>query len=313
MDMPPDLAATVAQQWGLVSARQLSGAGMSRGAIRWALRTHWRLVLPGVFLIDRRPVRDAHRVLAAVLYAGPEAYVVGACAARLHGVSAASEKHVVRVAVPRARHKADVGFVRLSRPAHPDLVRELQGILCASAPRAVVTAARAAHAGEARAIVIEAVQHNLVTVEQLTAENDLHSRAGSRLTRLAIDAAARGAWSVPEDDLGALVTSSPQLPTPLMNPLLTTLAGEPLLTPDVWLDDVGLALMVHSRRYHSGDRDFDATLYADGQLVAAGVTVLAFTPRQIRDEPKVVLATVERTYAMLRLRGLRASVHALPR
>jgi hypothetical protein len=91
--------------------------------------------------------------------------------------------------------------------------------------------------------------------------------------------------------------ASQALPAPWANPGLTTADGRSLTTPDVWFDDVAMAVMVHSRRYHSSPDDWDDTVDADGDLTTAGVVVAGVTPHRIRTSPNEVLRRLERTHA----------------
>jgi len=75
--------------------------------------------------------------------------------------------------------------------------------------------------------------------------------------------------------------------------------GVRLLTPDGWVDEVGLALMVHSRQHHFDVAEWETTVAGDSAYAEHGVTALAFTPRMIREQPREVLARVERTYLAL--------------
>lgn len=70
--------------------------------------------------------------------------------------------------------------------------------------------------------------------------------------------------------------------------------------------------MVHSRQYHSGVLDWESSVSADGDLVAAGVRVVGVTPHEISARPAAVLSRVERTF--LSARGsTRPAVRATPR
>ncbi len=44
--------------------------------------------------------------------------------------------------------------------------------------------------------------------------------------------------------------------------------GVRCLTPDAWLDDVAMAVMVHSRQFHDGPDQWDETVSRDGELTA---------------------------------------------
>ena len=75
-----------------------------------------------------------------------------------------------------------------------------------------------------------------------------------------------------------------------------------LPTPDGWFDDVALAVQVHSRQFHSGHLDWEATVGADAEFVEHGIPVLAVTPRQIARSPDDVVARIERAHAAASLR-----------
>jgi hypothetical protein len=69
-----------------------------------------------------------------------------------------------------------------------------------------------------------------------------------------------------------------------------------LPTPDGWFDDVGLAVQVHSKRYHAGELDWEKTVSGDGVFAEHGIPLVAVTPRQISSQPEAVLARIERAY-----------------
>jgi hypothetical protein len=62
------------------------------------------------------------------------------------------------------------------------------------------------------------------------------------------------------------------------------------------LDDVGVAVQVHSRRHHGGSLDWERTVMADGVPAEYGVTVVAVTPARIASDPGMVTRRVERVY-----------------
>ncbi len=96
-------------------------------------------------------------------------------------------------------------------------------------------------------MAIEAVRRRLVTWDDLAHAFYLRNRRGSAVIRRALDAAATGAWSRPEAVLLAAIEASTVLPRPWANlRLIHQPTGQRLLTPDVWFDDVAMAVMVHS-------------------------------------------------------------------
>ena len=135
----------------------------------------------------------------------------------------------------------------------------------------------------------------------------------SAAVRAGIQQFQAGAWSISEVDLLRALASSRILPTAMPNPVLKLSTGGILPTPDAWIDEVGLAIQLHSRAYHARDEDWDGTVMGDGELGAAGVTVIGVTPHQLHRDPEAFVRRVERAYLALRRRGGRPHVIARDR
>lgn len=82
-----------------------------------------------------------------------------------------------------------------------------------------------------------------------------------------------------------LCAGSAVLPAVYANPELQAPDGAVLISPDVWVDDIAMALMVHSRAHHARDADWEGTVEQDGALAEHGVIVLAFTAGSITRDP----------------------------
>jgi hypothetical protein len=242
------------------------------------------------------------RLIAAQLFAGPSGVISSWTAAGWHGVEAARRSPVIRMTVPQRLSARRTSGIVITRTRRPDEAVWNRGSLrISSRARAVVDAARDIR-GEpaATAIVTEAVQRGIVTVEAVRHELECGPRQGSAQVRRALAAAEANAWSVPEADLLALLRASPTLPEIWANPWLTSIDGRRLPTPDLWIDDVALAVQVHSRRYHLRDQDWEATVSADSILGEHGIVVLGVTPRLISADPAAVRSRVERACEALR-------------
>jgi len=74
-----------------------------------------------------------------------------------------------------------------------------------------------------------------------------------------------------------------------------------------------MAIMVHSRKWHAGEREWESTVEHDTDLQAARVLVVGVTPHSIRARPGWVLERVETAYLRARSAGRRADVVATPR
>lgn len=113
--------------------------------------------------------------------------------------------------------------------------------------------------------------------------------------------------------MARLLRRSRSLPPAWANPELKDAQGKLLTTPDLWIDDVGLAIMVHSREYHEADLDWDRTVEKDTDLSACRIVVVGVTPGSIARDPGRVLARVEAAHARALISGYRPNVTATRR
>ena len=181
-------------------------------------------------------------------------------------------------------------------------------------PRALVdTAAALPDDSECRALLIEAVHRRVVRLDDVSHWIDVRRPNGRTRLRRALAEAAAGAWSLPEADLAQLVSGSSVLPAAWLSPELHDRDGRRLTTPDVWFDDVAMAVMVHSRRFHAGVLDWEATVDQDSDLSGAGVVVVGVTPAAITRDPRRLVARIETAYVTARRLGRRADVAASQR
>ncbi len=285
--------------------RELLDAGVSPAQLRWAIaRERWRSILPGVVLLGSQSPSRRQQLIGAQMFGGRDAVVSGAAAARFHGLRGTAGNGPVDLVVPRGRARRDVRWARLRPTRVPDLGVRRGGVLRVASPaRAVLDAARWSRSqSAATSLVVEAVQRRLVGVDQLAGCLEELGQRGTRRARIALAEAASGAWSLPEAELLWLLETSRVLPEVWPNPTLVAPSGLPLLTPDAWFDDVGLAVMVHSRAFHEGGEQWDVTVTRDGELTAYGIVVAGVTPSGIRARPRETLERIERTYAAARAR-----------
>lgn len=303
-------------QQGLATRGQLRTVGVTDEQLRWRLGRSWKLVLPRVVDLRDGPLTPERRLIASALEAGPTSVISGHHACLWYGLDNAHGHAKVLALVGVSQATRTAGFVRVGRTRRPVPVPVVHGgVRLAPVDRAVVDAARDTRtAREATAIVVEAVQRKLVTAEALVHEVEAGARRGSAVVRRAVELAVAGAWSAPEGELLELCASSRRLPHVWPNPRLHRADGTRLISPDGWLDDVGLALMVHSKAQHLREAEWRSTVERDGELQEVGVVVLAFTPSSIASRPDDVLARIEATYARLVACGhRRAEVRMTPR
>ena len=314
MELPDHLAALATSQWGVVTRRQLLDAGVSPAMIRWQTGRRWRSLLPGVILLSPLlPTRD-QQLVAALLAAGPDKWLSGSTAAAWHGLTTAGDTLPIHVMVPFPASSRQIAWVSIRATALTNELIVNRGPLRVSCrPRALVdAAAQAPDDTAARALIISAVQERLVRLDDVQHWLGVRRRNGTARLKAAVAEAASGAWSVPEAQLATILRGPGRFPQLMANPQLVDSLGRPLTTPDVWLDDVGVAVMVHSRRYHAEALDWDATVESDEDLREAGVEVVGVTPRAIDHRPDAVLARVVSAHGRATARP-RPAVYATPR
>jgi hypothetical protein len=178
--------------------------------------------------------------------------------------------------------------------------------------RAVADAVRRmASLRDVRAVVADAVQRDKCAISSLAAELAGGPRKGSVLFREALADVADGIRSSAEGDLRDLLARS-GLPMPLFNPSLYDDTGTFIARPDAWWPEHGIAVEVDSREWHTSPEDHAQTLARGRRMARHQIVVLRFTPRQIRTQPKDVIADIKaalegaRTRPALNLRTIPA-------
>jgi len=294
------LTSLLAYQHQLITRHQAMDLGMTATALQHRLRPGgpWQRLLPGVFLAVTGTPADDHREVAALLYAGAGSMLTGPAALRRWGVPVPVVRpSVIDVLVPTRNRRQGGGFARIHRTARmPEFAHSSGPIRLVPLDRAVGDTARMlSRLGDVRALVATVVQRGRCTPAQLAAELRAGPVQGSALLRSAIGDIYAGTRSNPEADLRDLIRRA-KIPTPVFNPRLY-LGDEFIASPDAWWEAAGVAAEVDSREYHLSPADHERTLARHARMSAHGITVLHFTPRQIRTEPERVIATIRSALA----------------
>jgi hypothetical protein len=139
-------------------------------------------------------------------------------------------------------------------------------------------------------VVAGAVQRRLCTLAQLIAELDSGPVRGSALLRGTLTEVGEGVRSAAEADLRDLIMRA-QLPMPMFNARLYS-GGLLIAVTDAWWPDAGVAAEVDSREWHLSPQSWEETMRRHARMTALDILVLHFSPRQIRGEPKEVVAAI---------------------
>lgn len=279
-------------QRGVLSRRQVALFGVTRHGLSHRIRPGgtWQRLLPGVYLTATGQPTLVQLHVAALLYAGPQSLVTGLSAVGFHGIRG-PRADVVDVLVPAARQCPSRAFVRVHRTRRlPTSWTTDLALRYALPQRAVADAVRwLDNLADARTVVASAVQRRRCTIAQIAGE--LPDRyGGDALLRSVLAEVAAGVRSVAEAELRELITRS-DLPRPLFNPDLFT-DGQFLARPDAWWPDAGVAAEVESKEWHLLPSDWQRTLARRRRMAAAGISVVQFTPSQLRAEPEAILQDI---------------------
>jgi hypothetical protein len=294
---------------GVARESELIRAGLPGATV--GLRTRpggpWQRLLPGVILMQTGPPTDAQRIAAALAYAGGDAMLTGAVACRLYGLRRVPHGSQIHVLVPAPRQPATSGFVVVERTTRMPSPRSVDGWPAAPRVRAVLDASRRIRRlDDVRALLAEAIQRGLCTVDELVIELEAGSRAGSARPRRVLREVAVGVRSVAEINAHRLAKRSAVLPAFQWNVPIRDVHGALIAIPDAWADDVALAWEIDSYEFHLSPEQYDRTLRRHATMVAAGIVVAHTTPARLRREPDQVLRELEAAYrqALIRPRPL---------
>jgi hypothetical protein len=292
-------------QEGLATKEQLLGAGWTESAIRHLASIAGQSPYTGVYAWHRGPLTDAQLLVGAYLWAGPDAVLTGARALALSGLEVPAAPRAIRLLVPHNKRRRACGDAVTLRTTRPPDRRRVRGYLVAAPERALVDAGRAREFDGAtlRALTISALQRRLTTVARLTAELTNAPRNGTAWIRRGLTDFDQGAWSVPEAVLGNLLRKERPGLRVLYNCSLSTPNGRVIGFPDAYLPDHGIAVLVHSSRFHEGidargkDR-WEATVEADSHYTEHGIAALGVTPTALRDRPERFLTRLDAVVAI---------------
>lgn len=300
-------AVASASRSGLILVRDLVELGVPSSTIAYRCRAAgggWCHPLIGLVALARGTLTEDQRLVAALLYAGTDAMVTGVAACRLYGLRKVPDVgDQVHVLVPHARRRQSQGFVRAERTTRMPAGRERRGVSCAPVHRAVVDAARSIRrVDEVRALLAEAVQRRMTTVQALRAEVEQGSCRGVGLVRGVVRELEAGVRSAAEAWCRDVVAGMTELPDVQWNVNIHRPDGAFVARADGWIDDVALVIEVQSFEYHADPDAFDATMRRHAAMVAAGLVVVPVTPRQLRDDPDGVRRLIREALRQARRR-----------
>ncbi|RSM62485.1 hypothetical protein DMH03_10350 [Amycolatopsis sp. WAC 01376] len=250
----------------------------------------WTHLLPGIVLLSKEQPTARQRVEAALMLTDARGVVTGFEAARRYGLRQSGPHGTVHVLIPEQRKVRSVKFAIIERTIAMPERRVLEGVPLAAPARAVLDGVRRIRELEpVRALLIEAVEAGLCTVDELSAELESCSRRGTALPRAVLRELAADVKSVPEAEALAIWKKA-GLPPAERNVKVYDAFGNYIGKPDSWCDELAMAWEIDSYAYHFGRDAYRKTLHRNNRYAAAGIVVVQTLPSRIRDEPDKVIA-----------------------
>ncbi len=297
--VPDEVRLLAAQQAGLVTRRQCLARAMPPAQVTRLARIGGRgqLVLPAVYALTTGPLSRRQQLVAALLYAGPDAQLAGLTCLELRNLRYAPTVDKVYILAPMSRRVKSRGFVHATRTTRLLPAHHVDGLQVSPNARAAVDACRVIRSvRDAVALLAEVVQRRMCTLEMLQAELEAGQAHGSAVPRRAVAALQPGAASAPEVDLLALLASSALVPPPQVNE--ARVIGGQRVVPDLCWPNARLIIEVDSVEHHGFGPDAERTAIRRAKLTAAGWTVLSISPWRISNDPDGVLRDIEAAYLL---------------
>lgn len=309
----PYLTALIRGQDYVLHRDQGLAHGLTPRAIAYRLaHEQWQLLLPDVYLTHPGEPSRRQQLLAALLYAGPNAAVDGADACRFHRLaSVAVDEEKVHVVVPFGDAARSRGFVVVRRTiaeirtVATDLIRYVE-------PATAVVAAtrRIRNRRAVLAAYSEAVQREITSYDELLRAHIEGPPRNSRSGDAALAAIGAGTRSIPEADFRKIADASVVLPQAEYNVWLRLPGGRRVCVDALWRSSAVIH-ETNGRRWHAREDLFEDMQERHDVLTAAGFVVLHNSPRRICERPREVIVHVERCHQMYDGRGLPPGVEVL--
>jgi hypothetical protein len=285
----------------VLTAGRAAERGLSEGRVRTELRTgRWRRLGRGVYLTRVDFPTRADWARAGLAVAGPIAILSGWDALRCYGLGSNRPPADDVLVLTTEGTNRRFGPVRIrpsarpvssGRPPHPE--PDLRFMPIVSAGRAVADTALSYRWPEpVRAMVTEAVQRGLCTVEELVAELDAGPRNGSANLRIAVEDVLGGARSIAEA-VAADVLRAGNLPLFELNVPILDENGRLGYVADALWRDLRAALEIDSRRHHFLEPAWERTMDRHNALARFGLSTTHYPPKAFRDRGPAVADEVE--------------------
>ena len=272
---------------GVVTHEALVAEGVDPRSIEHRLRRKrliklWR----GVYLVGHGDPAPFALEYAALRFAGPTATLSDRPAAAIYRLLPCQVDPTIHLPLGEKR-ASPAGLHLHTRDLDPQEVTTVHGDLRITTPeRTILDIAPTLDDEQLENVIALAIRNRLTTERKLEAQLDRRrGHRGTKRVRQVLDLGPEWTASRAERVFLQMLRDA-ELPLPQANARL----GRRM--PDFLWKEHRVLVEIDSWRWHGDRRAFESDTDRHGRWTAQGWTVLKFTPRQLRDQPLLVIARV---------------------
>ena len=277
---------------GVVTSDDLLNAGVSRDEIDWRVKRKrlfsiWR----GVYLVGHEDPPPFAREYAALKFAGPTAALSDRTAAALHRLLPTQVDPTIHLSLSEKR-ASPKGLKLHTRDLQQSEVRTIHKDLRITTPeRTILDIAATLDDDQLEQVIAQAIRDRITTERKV--REQLVLRRGARGAKRILHLLDGGPeWTASEAERHFLrMLRSAELPRPEANARL----GHRM--PDFLWKQQRVIVEIDSWRWHGNRHSFESDTDRHARLTAQGWTVLRFTPRQLSEQPLLVIARLSSALA----------------
>jgi putative AbiEi antitoxin of type IV toxin-antitoxin system len=276
------LIAWAREQWGVISLEQLLAIGFTYGEVRVLVkRGHLIPLHRGVFAVGHLPQLTKGYLKAALLAAGPNAFLSHRTAVAVWGLREVSTR---RIDVSIRGRRRSRGSLMFHQAWQADVVTR-GGLLISSFPQMLIELAPRETDEELERLVTWGFRKDFLKMDVMRlALKRAHRRPGTARLDQALGAylPTQDRKSDLERDFDAFLVDHPEIPQPRRNVYID---GWEI---DCFWPEFRLAVELDGRPYHIAVRDMEKDRVKDAKLLVIGIRTLRITDTRFNhDRPGV--------------------------
>jgi hypothetical protein len=272
----------------VIALDQLRALGLSEAEIKGRLERGSLLhVHHGVYAVGHGYLTDHARLVAALLAAGPSAFLSHRTAAALWRLRALTIRWIDVTVPGQGRDHRDPLILHRTRCLEPEDVVVIDGLRVSSVPRTLIDCAAHEHPSEVRRLVTQAIRKEVLDLEQMQEALQRHRRRKGVARKLrpalaAYEIVTTNRTSPFEYAFDDWLAEHPEIPQPVRN---VTIGHYEI---DCYWPVQRLAVELDGREFHIAAADFERDRVKDAYLQKLQIRVLRITPRRFRSDRRGV-------------------------